>query len=144
MNIETTMTTQHRACDGELIEIERAARAGLWDGVRAAVEAFVRDTEAHFRIEEGHLFPALVAAQPMAGAPVGVMCAEHAEMRAIFETLGEAAAANDAAALGDAIDTLFLLMQQHNTKEERILYPLADRVLSGDWLVDQGLLRGAG
>lgn len=32
--------------------------------------------------------------------------------------------------LADAAETLLFLMQQHNSKEETVLYPMADRMLS--------------
>jgi hypothetical protein len=41
-------------------------------------------------------------------------------------------AAQDAPAVGDVVDTLLLVLQQHNAKEEAVLYPLADRELPAD------------
>ena len=42
----------------------------------------------------------------------------------------EAGNAEDAMDLGD---TLLMLIQQHNVKEEGMLYPAAEGLLAGDW-----------
>lgn len=128
------LTAQHRACDVEFTRIEQAAHQGEWPRARLATEAFIDDTETHFRNEEQVLFPALEAATPMATGPTTVMRAEHAQMRELFQDLLQAIDQQDADTLGDAVDTLLLLMQQHNAKEETVLYPIADRTLAADLL----------
>ena len=41
--------------------------------------------------------------------------------------------AGDTAELIDQGDTLLMLIQQHNSKEEAMLYPLAERSLASQW-----------
>lgn len=134
MSYQQTLTEQHRACDAQFAKIEQAAHRGDWAAATAAAQAFVDDTEAHFAYEEQTLFPALEAAMPMAAGPTSVMRSEHAQMREMFEGLREAVAQQDAAALADSVETLLLVVQQHNAKEENVLYPMADRTLSTDLL----------
>ena len=63
------------------------------------------------------------------------MRSEHAQMRELFDELRDAIGRHDASALADAADTLLLVMQQHNVKEENVLYPMADRTVAHSLLV---------
>lgn len=125
------MSTHHQACDGLYAEAEQAAQAGRWEDCRAATGAFVAAMTAHFGAEENTLFPRCQAASPVARGPVSVMLGEHDLMRELLAELEDAAAAGDAAAWLGSGDTLVILMQQHNLKEERILYPMCDQAIAG-------------
>jgi iron-sulfur cluster repair protein YtfE (RIC family) len=94
-----------------LAAAEKVAGAAKWEVLVTQVNAFAQATEVHFRLEEEGLFPALDSAAPGAAGPTSVMRMEHQQ-----ECLG-------------LMETLHLLIQQHNAKEEAILYPLADRTL---------------
>ncbi len=72
----------------------------------------------HFRMEEEVLFPGFETATGSSAGPT--------QMRAAVD----AGSADDF--LG-AADTLMVLMQQHNMKEEGILYPMCDQVLAAQW-----------
>ena len=53
---------------------------------------------------------------------------EHGQMRELTQSLLKAITEKDQDGfLGDA-ETLLILMQQHNMKEETMLYPMIDRV----------------
>lgn len=123
------MSTHHQACDSLFAEAERTAQAGQWETCQAATGAFVAATAAHFAAEENTLFPRCETANPVARGPISVMLSEHGMMRELLAELKEAAAARDAEAWLAAGDTLVILMQQHNLKEERILYPLCDQAI---------------
>jgi hypothetical protein len=41
--------------------------------------------------------------------------------------------AGDAQEAMDIGDTLLMMTQQHNVKEEGMLYPMAENMLAGDW-----------
>lgn len=56
---------------------------------------------------------------------------EHQQMRSILAMLHEALIQRDADDFLGHSDTLNTMMQQHNMKEESILYVMSDRVLSG-------------
>ena len=94
----------------------------------------IGDTEAHFRFEEEVLFPALESTTPMAAGPTSVMRSEHAQMRELFGELSDACDRCDDSRLADVAEMLLLLMQQHNMKEENVLYPIADQSLGTDLL----------
>jgi len=138
MSINTQLSHQHRSCDQLLMAVERAVHGGDWPAAAAAMERFSAATLEHFQLEEAVLFPALMAATPMAAAPTAVMRSEHEQMRQLFLELADAVAARDSGEVRDILDTLLLLVQQHNSKEEAVLYPIADRLLADDLLARSG------
>jgi hemerythrin-like domain-containing protein len=81
-------------------------------------------------MEEEVLFPAFEEETGMAGGPTRMMRAEHREFRSLLRRLEDALAQEDADAwLGNA-ETLRILSQQHDMKEEGVLYPMMDRALA--------------
>lgn len=131
-SITDYMEADHRRCDELFADAENAASEGNWGVGESCFQAFVDAIEHHFAMEEGTLFPSFEEATGNAMGPTQVMRHEHEQMRELFRSMGEAAGAHDADAfLGDA-ETLLILMQQHNRKEEQILYPMSDQVFSGN------------
>lgn len=128
-SIAETLTADHRRCDRLLALLETVTNGGDWEGIAREAQGFVDAMEHHFRFEEETLFPPLEAAAPMASGPTGVMRMEHLQMRQMFSDLLGATAARDQAECLGVMETLHLTIQQHNAKEEAILYPLADRAL---------------
>lgn len=128
-SIAETLTEDHRRCDRLLALVESAADGGDWDRVSAEALEFDNATERHFAFEEEVLFPELEAAAPMAAGPTGVMRTEHRQIRQLLAELKEAVAARDADECLGVLGTLHLVSQQHNAKEEAILYRMADQVL---------------
>ena len=128
----TAMTDDHRRCDRLLALVEGAAEGDDWVAVGREAEQFRDAMERHFRFEEEVLFPALDGRLPMAAGPTGVMRMEHAQMRRMLEELATAVTACSARDCLGILETLHLVTQQHNAKEEGILYPMADRALGPD------------
>ena len=134
MSYQTTLTAQHRNCDRTFAKIEQAALNKKWAEAAAALKVFLEETEAHFNYKENVLFPALQSVAQSSYGPISVMQREHAQMRELFDDLRHAAERLDGQLLADVMETLLFLMQQHNSKEETVLYPMADRVLTDDML----------
>lgn len=119
-------THDHRACDELWAEVEGAA------DVTAAFEKFSRMMLRHLAWEEEVLFPAFEDATGMHGAgPTQVMRFEHTQMKGLLSSMAESLSDTDA--LLDLGDTLMMLIQQHNMKEENMLYPMAERALGARW-----------
>jgi hypothetical protein len=109
-----------------------ARSAGDLEAARALFERFARGLFRHIGFEEDLLFPALESAAgfPPHAGPTAVMRAEHVEIRAAVEMLRDAI--GDPSADPTALrQRLHGALGPHNEKEEQILYPMADRVLSG-------------
>ena len=128
-SIAEYMSANHRACDDAFANAEQVALACNWEGAAISFNKFRSGMNQHFEREEADLFPALLAAGGPAG-PVRVMQMEHAQMNMLFEQMAEALVCRDAQKYGGLSETLLIVMQQHNMKEEQMLYPIADQYLS--------------
>ena len=126
------MSLHHRECDALFAQADNAATSGDWAAARAAFDAFRNDLGAHFRVEEETIFPRFEAITGIVNGPTRMMRAEHAEMRAALERLEAAIAQQDAEEFAGESETLLILMQQHNLKEESVLYPMCDHHLVGE------------
>ncbi len=131
-DISEFMTAEHRECDRLFAEAEAAVAAGDWTEATARFTAFADLTLLHLRREEEVLFPEFEARTGMTDGPTKVMRMEHDQMRTLLEAMRRALADHDADAfLGDA-ETFMILTQQHDMKEEQVLYPMSDQALSDD------------
>ncbi len=128
-SIAEFMTADHKACDNEFAVAETAALTDDWDDAEAAFKAFRDDMARHFRMEEDVLFPTLTSSGGPAG-PVHVMLMEHAQIKELLKQMGAAVERKDAQEYSGLSETLLMVMQQHNNKEEQILYPIIDQILA--------------
>ncbi|MBK8975670.1 MAG: hemerythrin domain-containing protein [Planctomycetes bacterium] len=125
-SLSTFMAADHRACDELLAAFEQAVGGRRFDAAQPALRRFVAAMLRHFGREEALLFPAFEAATGARGGPTEVMRMEHDQMRGLFERLEAAVAAGDARSCLALSDSLMVLIQQHNMKEEQILYPMSE------------------
>lgn len=128
-SLSDLLSADHAACDAAWTAVEAAAHRGDHAALAAALQAFDARTRRHLDLEERAVFPRFEEATGMIGGPTAVMRAEHAQMRGLLDQMGRALAAGDADLVLDHGDTLLMITQQHNRKEEGVLYPMCDRVL---------------
>ncbi|MGE5466352.1 MAG: hemerythrin domain-containing protein [Ignavibacteria bacterium] len=140
MNTTQPLQQHHKHCDDLFAAAEAFAHAGDWPSCETMAKKFCAEIEAHFQTEEQVLFPAFATATGMSGGPVAVMRMEHAQMRDLMAQMNAAAQAQDGQGFAGAAETLLILMQQHNMKEENILYPMCDNSLGGSGLDIAGAL----
>ena len=126
------MSAEHKASDERFAFAELAAHTSNWSEAEIAFKAFLEKMTHHFRMEEEVLFPALLAAGGPSG-PVQMMNMEHAQMNSLLDNMATALAHKDTHGYSGLSETLLIVMQQHNLKEEQILYPIAQRLLSNEW-----------
>jgi len=131
-SITDGMLHHHKHCDDEFAAAEEAAHQADWTHCQAAFGRFRKSMEGHFQTEETILFPAFEQRSGMVGGPTEVMRTEHAQMRGLLAQMETALKARDKKGFGGAAETLLVLMQQHNMKEENILYPMCDQALGGE------------
>lgn len=131
-SIRDFMGDEHRACDELFAAAEEAASKNDWERARDLSDRFRRATLHHFRMEEDVLFPAFETRTGMNMGPTQVMRGEHVQMRDLMQQMADAAQAGDANAYLGHAETLNMLMQQHNMKEENVLYPMTDQALAGE------------
>jgi len=124
------MGSDHQRCDQLFATAEQAVDDGDWQQADEAHRNFIAAMRHHFSMEEELLFPAFEQANGNSMGPTAVMRHEHEQMRELFADMDAAITQQDPHAYLGNSETLLILMQQHNAKEEQILYPMSDRVLA--------------
>lgn len=140
------LMNEHRLIERVLDALEAAANQV--ERGRAVPAAFFLDAAefiagfadgCHHRKEEGVLFDALAAGgMPTHAGPIGVMLMEHEQGRAFTRALRSAARRLES---GDAdagrevarqARGYVALLREHITKEDDVLFPMADQLLGAD------------
>ena len=130
------MAQDHRDCDLLFAKAENAASEGDWTTTSQAFDAFVHAMERHFGVEEEALFPAFEKETGVLTGPTEMMRMEHEQVRALFTEMHEALQQKNTDDYLGLAETLLILMQQHNMKEEQILYNIMNQRLpedANDW-----------
>jgi len=130
-SVSSLLGVDHERLDGILGETKRHVGAGSRQEAARRFADFREGLERHIVLEEEVLFPVLEKLTGMTdGGPTAVMRAEHREIRRL---LGEVASILEGESEGDTVAPMAALtgiLLAHNGKEERILYPMADRALA--------------
>jgi iron-sulfur cluster repair protein YtfE (RIC family) len=130
--INTTFTSQHRQCDVIFADAEAAVAAGNWKKAEQKFSAFAAAMECHLTNEEEILFPVFEDRTGMREGPTMVMRDEHVHIRGLIAEMRNDIEQQDADHYLGISETLLILMQQHNTKEEQMLYVMCDKALGHD------------
>lgn len=144
MEATEILMSEHRVIERVLAALETAAarveagepvRPGFFTDAADFVKGFADG--CHHRKEENVLFKAMAASGlPTKAGPIAVMLAEHDQGRAFVREIRAAAdrwAAGDQAAASVVVENArgyASLLRQHIAKEDGILFPLADQVIS--------------
>ena len=124
--ISSFLTTDHRACDEEFANLENIVAKENWEESQKQLEKFTTDLLHHFDMEEKVMFPTFEEVTGMTQGPTMVMRMEHNQMRSILEDLKKDIEKKDKNHFFGVSESLMMLMQQHNMKEEQMLYKMAD------------------
>jgi quercetin dioxygenase-like cupin family protein len=122
-----------------LVEARRLRRAADGPDASRAAAAFLRffraETTRHFREEEEHLFP-LAVGHAEAREPIVQALLEHQRLRALAGEL-EARLTGEGQP-GEVMRELGELLEAHVRHEERVLFPLLERLLGDAGLASLG------
>jgi len=124
------MAVHHAYCDDLFAKVQAQISEGRWDVAASDFKRFRDELQHHMLGEETVLFAAFEAATGIQSGPTAMMRQEHERMRALLEQIELALAARDADRIDGYVSTLLIMMQQHNLKEENILYPKCDAALA--------------
>jgi hemerythrin-like domain-containing protein len=121
-----------------LVGRSRAGGGFEHEALSRCVEFFRLFADAcHHAKEEDLLFPVLEQRGiPREGGPIGVMLYEHQQARQLTRQMGEALAAHTSGDSGaierfhEIADGYIELLRGHIFKEDNILFPMGDRVMS--------------
>ena len=129
-NIRDVMAADHRQCDDRFVAVERSVARAAWADADVEFDRLRDAMLHHFDAEESVLFPVFEAHTGMSMGPTRVMRGEHDQMRELLDAAKAALDARDADDYSGTAETLLIMMQQHNMKEENILYPMCDQQLA--------------
>lgn len=129
-NLAQTFCEQHQACDRWFSDTEIAVNHGDWIDASAHFSNFQTHLYRHLKLEEDQLFPAIENITANLDGPTRMMRIEHQQIRHIIAALAEALEKQDSEMFFAQADMFRVMNFQHNLKEENILYPMADKLLS--------------
>lgn len=146
MKATEILMEEHRAIEHVLTALERATNRlsrgeevylRFFTGTAVFIRKFT--DECHHKKEEKVLFPALVEnGLPKDTGPVAVMLAEHEEGRRLAQGMRQATERLQAGeirmreALIQNSKAYINLLHQHITKEDKLLFPMADKIIPID------------
>ncbi len=131
-SIKEFMTKDHRDCDDTFAQMEQKANS---EGLAAAKELYTKmaqEIEHHFQMEERVIFPAFEEKTGMTEGPTQMMRMEHAQMRSLIQEIGEAIENDDKDRFFGLTETMMIMVQQHNMKEEQMLYTMIQQHMSAE------------
>jgi len=123
------LTWDHRRLDALWDATKGLVRLGSFDQASERFAEFHCGLSRHIDAEEHVLFPAFERHAGHPG-PVEVMRMEHVQIRKAMHEIAQTLAACDAAEVGAPSDMLETVLGAHNGKEEHVLYPMVDRVVT--------------
>ncbi len=131
--LQNYMTKDHKACDDQFASMEQVVASDNWAEAKDSFEQFASDLNHHFDIEEEVMFPAFETRSEGAHCnPTPVMIMEHTQMRNLVEQMREDIQNKNKDHFFGLSETLMMTLQQHNMKEEQIMYSLVDTALGDD------------
>ncbi len=122
------MTTEHRACDDLFAKAEASVAASNWENVDKEFLEFANKTLLHFKKEEEELFLTFEAKTGSTDGPTQIMRFEHEQVKGLIGKMAESIEQKDRDAYLSLAESMMILLQQHNMKEEQMLYAMCDRV----------------
>jgi len=133
--ISTYLTDDHHLCDDLFSNAEEVVAQSDWASSQKKFAEFQCSLEHHLSMEENELFPAIEQHTGSAMGPTQMMRQEHTMMRELLQEMASALQDENQEQYLDLSETLLIMMQQHNMKEEQILYPMADQMLDNKVLI---------
>jgi len=128
MQISNYLTSEHRLCDNIFAEAESLVASNSWEDAEKKFVEFANETLKHFKKEEDELFLEFEKKSGSSDGPTKVMRFEHEQVRGLIGKMAEAIEDRDRDAYLSLAESMMILLQQHNMKEEQMLYAMCDRL----------------
>jgi len=130
--IKEMMTQDHRDCDDTFAAMEQTANSEGLAAAQASYAKMAEDMEHHFQMEERVLFPQFEEKTGMTQGPTQMMRMEHTQMRSLIQEIGEALAEENKDRFFGLTETMMIMLQQHNMKEEQMLYTMIQQHMAAE------------
>ena len=128
-SIKGYLTQDHRDIDELFTNLENRVNEDI-ENANDEFEKFEYELEKHLQMEEKVMFLEFEQATGMTQGPTQMMRMEHNQMRELIKVMKNAMENKDKQAFFSTSETLMMLIQQHNMKEEQMLYTMAEQHLS--------------
>ena len=128
--ITDVLTEDHRYADNLFAAAARHAAEGVWNECEQQLALFRTALGSHMKIEEDVLFPAFEDATGSKAGPTAVMRHEHQQMLTLLDQIGTALGAHDPERFAALAQSFLTVLNMHSAKEENVLYPMCDRVVT--------------
>jgi hemerythrin-like domain-containing protein len=132
MIITNYMRNEHRDCDELFVTAEKSVIDGDFEKAQDDFLKFANETLKHFKKEEDSLFPTFESITGNTEGPTRVMRFEHEQVRGLIGKMAEAVENKDKDTYLSLAESMMILLQQHNMKEEQMLYAMCDRMMPQD------------
>ncbi|MBL0721739.1 MAG: hemerythrin domain-containing protein [Sulfurovum sp.] len=132
MIISNYMKNEHRECDTLFANAEEAVSLGEWEVAEEKFIAFSNETLTHFKREEDELFTAFEEQTGSNQGPTMVMRYEHEQVKRLIGKMALSIESQDEDTYLSLAESMMILLQQHNMKEEQMLYAMCDRSFPED------------
>lgn len=129
-SVTAYLTADHDRLRAILAEVFQELDAGRPETASERFAEFHHVLTRHIRIEEELVFPFFDLRSGMSGGPTAVMRDEHRAIEHALTRMDTALAASDEGGFRAGVDELRQVLGDHNEREERVLYPMTDRMLS--------------
>jgi len=130
-SISAALEGDHDDIDAALAEVLLAAYGRGWERAGAALAELLEHLRRHVALEEDILFPLFDRRLRTVG-PTRILRLEHRRLTRAFGAMLGAIQARSLERMGEAIRSVDEVLPHHMAKEESILYPAIERVLSDD------------
>jgi iron-sulfur cluster repair protein YtfE (RIC family) len=119
----------HTRCDNLYLDAVACVAARDWDQAAIDFAAFAAALRLHMKMEESVIYPAFDEVLGTATGPTQTMRAEHQLLCELLHRMSVAIKHRNVIEFSDHADSFRLTTQQHNLKEEGMLFPLIDTML---------------
>lgn len=127
--ITDCLKADHHRLDQLLEETLAALERGDVEQLRVRFPEYARHLRDHMRFEEEFMFPVVERMLCNAEGPVCVMRRDHQELNDRLVGMSAALYLGALPAFREELLALTLSLENHNGREERVLYPAIDRLL---------------
>jgi len=131
-DLKNYLVQDHKECDGLFSKLENAIYKSDINSAKAYFYDFYRRTKRHFYIEEEILFPEFERITASTMGPTQVMRMEHQDINFQLDEINklmeqEKIEEKEIAQIQSILENILFILQQHNLKEEQILYNMMEK-----------------
>jgi len=123
------LAADHHRLGALLDRVGRALGGATPDDAIGRFDEFRGALSRHMRIEEELVFPCFDVRSRVSGGPTAVLREEHRTIEGAVESLARVLRAGESG-LEEELGRLSQTIREHHDREERILYPMTDRMLT--------------